>query len=366
MRPFATCRSKTDKTTAAISSSLADMSTMSAPARPAASRAMHGIGCVILGMLFFAGQDAMMKSLLLDYPIWLLLFIRSCVAVAVLVPLILLLGAPHRLRSPLWPMHLLRAALFAVGFSLFYTAFPFMGLAQVTTIFFSAPLMIGVMAAVFLKERLGAHRIAALIVGFVGVVIAIDPGGERFSGIALLPLLCALFYAASQVLARKIGETETSLTVGLFTLAFTGPIALAAGFAVNALVPIGPDFPHLGWHVPPALTADWPALLLLGGVGMVGYILLSRGYQVADASVIAPFDYSYLPMAALIGWLLWGEVPQHSTLVGMVLIVGSGLYMAGRELRAARRHGEPVVMAETVIAPLSPHPQKIPDDQTWP
>ena len=191
-----------------------------------------------------------MKSLLLTYPIWMLIFVRSCAAVLVLVPLILVLGGPHRLTSPLWRLHLLRAALFSVGFSLFYTAFPFMGLAEVTTIFFSAPLMIAVMAAVFLKETIGIHRIGALVTGFAGVLIAMNPAGDNFTWISILPLVCAAFYAASQILARQIGERESSLTVGLYTLAFTGPILLGMGYLLNSVLTFGPEFHHLRWAIP--------------------------------------------------------------------------------------------------------------------
>ena len=99
-------------------------------------------------MLFFVAQDALMKTLLLTYPIWLLLFARSVLSVGVLTPLILWLGTPHRLLTPLWPLHMLRGLLFAAGFSLFYPAFPFMGLAEVSTIFFSAPLITALLAAV--------------------------------------------------------------------------------------------------------------------------------------------------------------------------------------------------------------------------
>ncbi len=332
----------------------------------APSRTAHGIGCILLGMCLFAGQDAMMKSLLQVYPIWMLMFVRSCVTLLVLVPLILALGGPHRLVSPLWRLHLLRAALFAVGFSLFYTAFPFMGLAEVTTIFFSAPLMIAIMAAVFLKEHIGIHRVGALVVGFAGVLIAMNPGGDSFSWIALLPLTCAAFYAAGQVLARRIGDRESSLTVGLYTLTFTGPILLFCGWLLNATLSLGPEFHHLRWAFPAEMTDDLSRLLMLGIVGMVAYILLSRAYQVADASIVAPFDYSYLPIAAVMAWLLWGEVPPVTTLLGMALIILSGLYIGYRELHAARRKGEPVIVAETVTAPGSPHPQKIPEDQTWP
>ncbi|KRS15611.1 DMT family transporter [Roseovarius indicus] len=332
----------------------------------APSRTAHGIACVLLGMVLFVGQDAFMKTLLQTYPIWMLMFVRSSVAVLVLVPLILLLGGPHRLTSPLWRLHLLRAALFAVGFALFYTAFPFMGLAEVTTIFFSAPLMIAAMAAVFLKETIGIHRIGALVTGFAGVLIAMNPGSDSFTWVSILPLLCAVFYAGSQILARQIGERESSLTVGLYTLAFTGPILLAMGYLMNATIGFGPEFHHLRWAFPAETGADLPVLLMLGLVGMAAYILLSRGYQVADASIIAPFDYSYLPIAALMAFVVWGEVPALTTIVGMALIAASGLYIGYRELRAARKGNDPVYVAETVTAPGSTPPQKVPDDQTWP
>jgi drug/metabolite transporter (DMT)-like permease len=322
----------------------------------APSRTLHGILCVVVGMMFFAAQDAMMKTLLETYPIWLLIFVRSCVSVVTLVPLILILRGPHRLTSPLWRLHLLRAGLFATGFSLFYTAFPFMGLAEVTTIFFSAPLMIAVMAALFLRESIGLHRIGALIVGFAGVIIAMNPKGEAFNWVAVLPLLCAGFYAGSQVLARQIGERDTSLTTGLFTLAFSGPMVMVMGYALNGVLDFGPEFHHLRWALPPEMLADAAQLALLGLIGMAGYILLSRGYQVADASAIAPFDYSYLPIAAIMAWLLWGEVPPPATLIGMALVIGAGLYIGYRELRAARPQDPPALVGETLIAPAhAPH-----------
>lgn len=176
-----------------------------------------------------------MKSLLPVYPIWMLIFMRSLIAVIVLVPLIAYLGYPHQLRTSLWPLHLARAVLFVAGFSMFYTAFPFMGLAEVTTIFFSAPLITALMAAFWLKETIGPHRIGALVLGFAGVVIAMNPTGESFSWIAILPLFCAVTYAASQILARKIGERESSLTVGLFTLGFSGMMILPIGWGVNQI-----------------------------------------------------------------------------------------------------------------------------------
>lgn len=331
---------------------------------PAPSRAVQGIVCVELGMLFFVVQDAMMKTLLLSYPIWMLLFIRSAVSVVVLVPLILLLGGPYKLRTRFAYIHATRGTLFAVGFSLFYTAFPFMGLAEVTTIFFSAPLITALMAAFWLKETIGPHRIGALAIGSVGVLIAINPTGDGFSLIALLPLTCAVAYSASQILVRQIGEQESSLTVGLHTLAWSGVMILPMGWLVNQLVPLTTTFPHLHLTYPDVGLSEWPLLLLLGATGMTGYILLSRAYQVANASLVAPFDYTYLPLAVALGYFLFNEVPETNTLIGMALIVSGGLYLGFRELRATRHTDDVPIVAETVFAPASPHPTQIPQDES--
>lgn len=315
-------------------------------------------------MLFFVVQDVMMKTMLETHSVWLLIFTRSVVSVLVLVPLIVWLGYPHRLRTPLWPIHLVRGALFACGFSLFYAAFPFMGLAEVSTIFFSAPLFTALFAAVFLGETIGRHRIAALTVGFAGVVIAVNPTASGFSPVALLPLVCAIFYAAGQVLARQIGDRESSLTVGLWTLAFSGVLIFPMGWAVNAVLPLGPEAAHLLISMPDATLAELPRLALLGLVGMCGYILLSRAYQVAPASLVAPFDYTYLPIATLLAWWLWQEVPQASTWAGMTLITAAGLYLGLRELRATQEGDDQTLVGETAFTPTAPPIPPMPEDET--
>ena len=321
---------------------------------PPLSRTLQGIACVLAGMLLFVGQDVLMKGMLTFYPVWMLIFVRSIVALMTLLPLVLWLGAPHRIFTPLWPWYLARAMLFASGFAMFYAAFPFMGLAEVTTLFFAAPLMTATLAALFLQEKIGLHRSAALLVGFAGVVIAMNPTGGDFGWISILPLLCALTYAISQIIVRKIGEQDTSLVIGLYTISFSGLLIVPMGFAVSQVIVITPELNHLrmDWPVP---KAEGIAMLaLLGAIGTVAYTLVSRAYQIASASVIAPFDYSYLPLAALLGYLLWGEIPPHTTFVGMVLIVASGMYTAYRELRVNRTANDNPPTAQTVFTPGGP------------
>ncbi|MBU2998311.1 DMT family transporter [Roseovarius nubinhibens] len=331
------------------------MAVMSDTAFQPSSRPLEGMTCLMIGMVFFVVQDALMKTLLATYPVWMLIGARATISVMILVPLILYLGRPHRLLTPLWPLHLIRATLFAVGFCLFYTAFPFMGLAEVTTIFFSAPLMTALLAAVFLRETIGLQRGLALVIGFIGVLIAMRPGGATFQWVAVLPLICAFTYALSQIVARKIGDRESTLTVGLYTLAPSGPIVALLGWSVNQVFDFGPEFSHLRFEFPIPDGSGILWLAAIAGAGMMGYILNSRAYQVAPASLMAPFDYSYLPMAAVLGYLLWGEVPPVNTVVGMALIVASGVFIGYREIQTARR-------AKAVhIAPTAPFVVDSPD-----
>jgi drug/metabolite transporter (DMT)-like permease len=320
----------------------------------ATPRAIEGISSAVLGMAFFVVQDGMMKSLLEDYTVWQLIVTRGIMAVLVMVPMILWFGHPHRLLTPLWRLHLLRAFLLATGFAAFYGAFPFMGLAEVSTLFFSAPLIIAVLAALWLGETIGPHRTGALIVGFIGVLIAMNPTGDAFSWIAVMPLTCALFYAIAQILARRIGDRETTLTTALYTLVFSGLLIVPVGWLTNTIVPIPAEFTHLqfSWVLP----TGWELgrLGLMGAVGLIGYFLLTHAYMVTSASLVAPFDYIYLPIASVMAYLLWGEVPGAATLTGMALIIASGLYLGYRELRSSRTTLSPHPVAESSVAPGNP------------
>ena len=316
------------------------MSVMSSavPAQP--SRAIQGILCIEAGMLFFVVQDVLMKSLLEVYPVWILISLRGIVSILILTPIIAYLGGPHRLWTPLWRLHLLRGALLSFGFTLFYTAFPFMGLAEVTTIFFSAPLITALLATLWLKETIGPHRIGALVLGFGGVVIAMNPTSDTFSWIAILSLICAVCYAISQIVSRIIGEEESSLTAGLYMLSFSVILILPAGWIVNQVITFDPEYSHLLWAVPTDLGTDLIPLIILGISGMIGSIFLSRAYQVANASMVAPFDYTYLPFAAIAAFILWQEVPPTPTLIGMGMIMLGGIYLGYREVRATRKGDE--------------------------
>ncbi len=328
------------------------MSTIASTADAYVSRTPQGIAAILLGMSLFVFQDAMMKSLLGDFPVWPLLLVRAVVCSLVMVPLILYLGPPHRILTPLWPLHLARALLFAFGFSLYYAAFPFMTLAAVTTIFFAAPLITTVFAAVFLKEQVGIHRIGALALGFAGVIIAMKPGADSFQWVSVLPLICACSYATSQMLARRIGDRETAMVAGAYTIILAGLLVLPLGWTLNAVFDIGAQAAHLRWSWEAFTFGILPWLALLGALGMVAWTLLSRAYQIADVGAVAPFEYAYLPLAATLGYFAFDEIPVWNTLVGMALIIVSGVYIGYREVVNARNSIKPT--AEAIFAPGDP------------
>lgn len=332
---------------------------INAPLLKIESGPLNGIICMVVGMVFFVMQDAMMKTMLGPFTVWQLIGIRSLVSAIVLIPTILLLGFPHRLLTPFWPLHICRAFLFSIGFSLFYTAFPFMTLASATTIFFSAPLITAVLAAIFLREKVGLYRIAALIVGFCGVLIAMNPTSGSFQWISILPLICAVTYSISQIIMRIVGERDSTLTVGLYTIVFAGVFVIPFAWITHYFTNFAEFAPHLRWGWDELMVSETSNLILLGilGIlGMIGYLLISRAYQVTEASIAAPFEYIYLPLATILGYVAWNEVPTWNTLVGMGFIVSSGIYIGYRELISARRKLTPAPTAEASFIPGSPPP----------
>ncbi len=309
---------------------MAEMS-QTAPAR--VGQSALGVFFVVLGMALITVQDGFMKEMLERYSLWPLMVSRGVMGVVICVPLILIMGGANRLSTPLLGFYAIRGALIAVAFALFYAAFPFMNLAEISTIFFAAPLMITIMATIFLGETIGPHRIFALVLGFGGVLIALNPTAEAFQPVALLPFFCAILYAASQIVARKMGDGDTLLMTALFTVLFMALAIPLVGGLTAWILPEGPETHHVRWDwaIPQGMDLLWVALL--GISGMAGITFLTRGYQVASASLLAPFDYTYLPMATGMAYFLWDEVPTRSTLIGMALIVAAGLYLAWRESR---------------------------------
>lgn len=274
----------------------------------------RGIAYMLAGVACFTLLDAVAKDLTARYPVIQVLWARLALQL-VLVVLILRATVRIYLRTD-WPrLHIARAVtqLGAGGF--FFAALPFIGLAEATALADLNPVLVTLGAAVFLGERLGPRRIAAVAVALIGALIIIRPGAGVFTPAALLPLGCAVCYAANALLTRAVGMRESIWTAMLWTsLVATALVSLALPFVA----------------VPIAAGDIW-RFAAIGALGTVAQLCVIRSLSLAEASATAPFTYFGIVMATVWGILFFGEWPDGWTVVGALVIAGAGLYVWHRE-----------------------------------
>jgi drug/metabolite transporter (DMT)-like permease len=218
--------------------------------------------------------------------------------------------------------HLARSTIGLVGMVCGFSAYQYMPLTEATAIQFASPLFMTALSALLLHEPVGRHRWAAVLVGFVGVLIMVRPVPGHFNATGVGFAVAGAFGAAGAMVAiRQIATTEKGPTI-VFYFTLAGTVLGLAGSAFN-------------WVTPDLTTLAF--LVLAGLIGGVGQLLLTEALRLAPVGVVAPFDYSQLVWATGLGFLVWGELPHPATLVGAVLVAGSGVYILHREIRRFRR-----------------------------
>lgn len=311
-----------------------------------ARAAFLGILCMIGGVFFGMVLDVGIKFLSAGYALHQIILIRTIVAIAVLIIVTLRQDGNFRqFRTSLIGAHLLRTLIVLVSNVSFFTGLAALPLADALAIAFVAPLFITAASALFLKEPVGPHRWGAVIAGMVGVIIMLRPGSGVIQPAALLLLVSSLCYAVSQLMSRQMRATESTVTLNIYLhLAFL-ITSLAMGFFAGDGHLMGDPqgvfaflFRPWVWPAP----ADWPILILIGVAVAVAGLLVSQAYRLAEAALVAPFEYLGMPMAILAGVLIFGDWPDRTAWVGITLICGAGLYTLWREMRL-RRAVDPAV-----------------------
>ncbi len=297
-----------------------------------------GILFICIGILAISVNDLLIKTLSGGYPLHQMVFVRSAIGLLFTLAFVRMEGGLRILKTNRPGLHLMRGLLVVLANMTFYAAVAVLPLGQATALFFVAPLFITLLAIPVLGEKVGALRLGAVIIGFLGVVVMQEPWAadtETARAVMLLPVAAAAFYAVMQVLTRRLGMTTaasalavyiqgTFLVVSTLFYLVAGDGRFAEGVTNESLV-----FLLRAWVVPD--SGDWLTFLGLGlCAGGVGYCL-SAAYRMANAATIAPFEYIGLPLAILWGWLFFGEWPSAATWAGCVLIIGSGLFVFLRE-----------------------------------
>ncbi|MGI9233523.1 MAG: DMT family transporter [Woeseiaceae bacterium] len=273
------------------------------------------VAWLMLGIVSGLMLDLFAKELLRTYSLRQFIFLRSLIAIALLLAVAQRFGGLHSLNTRRKAWHLLRT-IFAVGamFGFFY-GLANMPLVNAFTLGYTAPLMMTGLSALFLNEPVGWRRWSAVTVGFVGVLIMLRPGTGELSFAAIAVLIAAFCYACQAITARRLAATESTLSLSFY--AIVGPMIVSI-LALDKQSWLSPD--PIGW-----------TLLIGAGVSSVlAWIGLVNGYRAASPALLAPLEYTALVGGAIAGYLVWDEVPDGGVAVGALFIVASGLFVVYR------------------------------------
>jgi S-adenosylmethionine uptake transporter len=272
---------------------------------------------MLAAMVMFTLNDAIGKWLVATYPVGELIAIRSFAALAVLLPLAWRNGDLFRMLSLERPgLQLVRIVLVVVEVACFYWAVRYLPLADVFMFYLASPLFLTAFSVIFLKEKVGARRWAAVTIGFLGVILIFPPSEAIVSLPALIALTGSLSMALMLTLARALRTT------GSLTLITSQTIAVAIGGTLT--IP-------MAWVTPDA--GDLALLCLLGFIATTAHYLMNKAVTTSPAAVVAPFQYTSIVWAIILGYLIWDDFPSLTALSGATLIVASGLFVLFRERR---------------------------------
>ena len=288
----------------------------------------RGILYLCLGVFVFSLQDAIIKQVSGAYPLTQVVVIRSLVAFPILLALVMREVGWRALFGNDLGALMLRALIMFVSYTAYYMAFPAMPLADAVALYFTVPLFVISLAGPFLGEHSGWRVWMAVLLGFFGVMVMLQPGTGLFEPAALLSLLSACMYGVSMLMARKLGSTQPASVLSFYQNVgfFVG--ALMTALALSVLGIEHASHPSLSFLVRNWMWIPLDDLLLIGASGVVaatGMMFLTSAYRLAQANKVAPFEYTGILWAPLWGYVFFQETPRLTTVAGAAVIVMAGL-----------------------------------------
>lgn len=275
------------------------------------------IATICAGVAFLVANDAIAKLLTDRYNPVQIIAIRNILALPMIAAVVLVLSGPSGLRTRHLRLHAVRGALMLAGAFFYFSALRVLPLAEATALVFSAPIFITALSVPILGERVGRWRWAAVLVGFVGVLVIVQPGSAAFQPASLMVLGTATCYALFMMMARFIGRDEGLWSMMFFAVGIPGLYAIPFAAAV--------------WT--PVAWSDAGMFLAIAVLGSLGITMIGHAFRLAPAAVVAPFDYTAIIWASGLGWLIWGDLPGAATVLGAMIIIGGGLIIVWREGR---------------------------------
>lgn len=295
---------------------------------------LKSISYLVAGVFVFSIQDVIIKWFSGKYPVNEIVLIRSCIAIIPILLIAHLEGGLHLLRTRHHITHIIRGFFMFCAYISFYLSMAALPLAETVSIFFSTPVFITIFSVIALGEKVEVSGWIAVVVGFIGVIIMLRPGSNMFDPAALLALLTAVLYAVASILTRRLGKTDTGVSMAFYLTVMYIIFATIFTLTLNnsAVDPsTHPSFAFLvrEWRIP--AQEDLILLIAIGFISAAGFYCLSQAYRLAQPSVIAPFEYIAVPLGVIWGYLFFKDSLGYQSVIGMMFIVGSGLYIFGRK-----------------------------------
>jgi len=293
-----------------------------------------GIILILLAMMVFSIQDSIMKYIYSFVSLYEVYLIRTLISFVLILLFLKLTKKPIVFKTQYPLLTFGRVILFFFGFSSFYISLTVLPLATATALFFITPFLITIFASIFLKEEIGPRRWIAVIVGFIGVYIILNPNFSNFDYLSLTPILCAFCYSLSMIII-KITSDKDSVYTQTFTF-YLGAIIISLIFyffigdgQYNTTDHPASQFIFREWFE--NLEVSMLLMIVTGITASAAFLLLFTAYSIASPSVVSPFEYSILLWSSLIGWIFFNEIPSLRTVIGIFIIVISGIYIFIRE-----------------------------------
>ena len=293
-----------------------------------------GIILILTGMLIFAVQDSIMKYIYSSVSLYEVYIIRTLVSFFIILIFLKLLKKPIIFKTHYPFLTLCRIILFFFGFSSFYVSLTIMPLATATALFFVTPFLITIFAKFILKDQIGPRRWLAVVVGFIGVYIILNPNFDNFDYLSLTPILCAFCYSLSMIIIKKTSEKDDVYSqmfqfyIGAIIISLVFYFFIGDGQYDTISNPAA-QFIFREWFS--NLEFSLIYMIVLGFTAAAAFLLVFSAYRIGSPAVVSPFEYSILIWSTLSGWFFFNEIPTTNTFVGMILIVVGGIYIFIRE-----------------------------------
>jgi drug/metabolite transporter (DMT)-like permease len=277
---------------------------------------------MLLSILLFSLMDASVKWLGATYPTAQIMFFRCAVALIPVLVIIAMRGGIGILRTNQKKMHLLRSLLGISAMGLAFYAFSLMPLAEAVSILHTAPLFMTALSVVLLREAVGVRRWSAIILGFIGMLLVVRPDADMLASGSLYMLAAAFLIGCTTIIIRHLGKIDDPVCI-TFYFTLTGIVVSLIGIFIQ------------DWQQP--LPMDLALLTLVGLFGGMAQYLMTLSYQHLAVGVVAPLKYLTIVFSGSIAYLVWGEVPDLQSVIGIIIIISSGLYTLHRELLRGSR-----------------------------